>query len=135
MATASTTAPTSAPAAAVTPPTELRLSADKTNLRVVFGGGQTYTLTAELLRTHSPSAEVKGHGPGQEKLVAGKKGLTITGLTPVGHYAVQITFADGHASGLYTWGYLAELGENQFTLWEAYTAALQAAGLSREGAQ
>jgi DUF971 family protein len=81
---------------------------------------------------YSPSAEVRGHGPGQETLQVGKKEVTITSLQPVGHYAVQPEFSDGHASGIYSWEYLYELGVNQARLWAEYLAALDAAGASRE---
>ncbi len=116
-----------------TPPTEIRLGKDKTTLTVVFTQN-TYTFTAEFLRVLSPSAEVQGHGPGQQKTIGGKKNVTITGLEPVGHYALKITFSDGHASGIYTWNYFAEMGEKQLDEWQAYTKRLAAAGLTREAA-
>jgi DUF971 family protein len=89
-------------------------------------------LPFELLRVYSPSAEVRGHGPGQETLQVGKKDVVITELHPVGHYAVQPNFSDGHTSGIYSWDYLYELGVNQERLWAEYLAALDAAGASRE---
>ena len=111
-------------------PREIRLSQDKKNLTVTFDDA-TYTLSAELLRVESPSAEVKGHG-GPKKLVPGKKDVTIKAITPVGHYAVQITFSDGHRTGIYTWAYLAEVGYNKDVLWGAYLAALIENNLTRE---
>jgi DUF971 family protein len=89
-------------------------------------------LPFEFLRVYSPSAEVRGHGPGQETLQVGKRDVTITALQPVGHYAVQPDFSDGHASGIYSWDYLYELGVNHDRLWAEYLAALEAAGASRE---
>ena len=124
----SLTSPLSAPA-----PTEIRLGKDKTTLTVVFAE-KTYTFTAEFLRVLSPSAEVQGHGVGQQKTISGKKDVTITGLEPVGHYALKIVFSDGHASGIYTWHYFADMGEKQRDEWQAYTDRLRAAGLKREAA-
>ncbi len=92
----------------------------------------SYRLPCEFLRVHSPSAEVKGHGPGQEVLQAGKKHVAITDIKPVGHYAVQLIFDDGHDSGIYSWDYLRELAENQQHLWQAYLDRLHAAGASRD---
>ena len=80
---------------------------------------------------YSPSADVRGHGPGQETLQVGKRDVTITDLQPIGHYAVQPLFSDGHASGIYSWDYLYEIGVNQARLWEQYLARLEAAGASR----
>jgi DUF971 family protein len=113
-------------------PKELRLAADKSTLVLTLADGFVASLSAELLRVESPSAEVKGHGPDDTRLVSGKKGVTITGVEPVGNYAVRIGFSDGHSTGLYTWGYLAELAKNQKTVWEQYLADLSAAGLSRD---
>jgi DUF971 family protein len=115
----------------ITPPQELRLSKDKTTLTVVFDPARRYDLTAELLRVESPSAEVKGHG-GPKKLIWGKKGITINDITPVGHYAVQLTFSDGHRTGIYTWAYLADLGAQKDAVWGRYLAALIENGLTRE---
>ncbi|MBI1363873.1 MAG: DUF971 domain-containing protein [Proteobacteria bacterium] len=111
-------------------PQELRLNKDKTTLTVVFPTA-SYDLSAELLRVESPSAEVKGHG-GPKKLIAGKKGITIKAVEPVGHYAVQLTFSDGHRTGIYTWAYLAELGAGKDAIWGTYLAALIDNGLTRE---
>jgi DUF971 family protein len=89
-------------------------------------------LSAEFLRVFSPSAEVRGHGPGQEVLQAGKAGVQITAINPVGHYAVQLVFDDGHDSGLYSWSYLHDLISRQTHLWRNYVARLDAAGLGRD---
>ena len=85
----------------------------------------------EYLRVESPSAEVKGHGPGQEVTVPGKRHVTISGLEPVGHYAVRIIFNDGHSTGLYTWAFLRELGRTHDARWQAYLGKLAAQKLSR----
>lgn len=100
-------------------------------LEVAWEDGLRHRLPFEYLRVESPSAEVQGHGPGQKVLVAGKRGIGISAVEPVGHYAVLLRFDDGHASGLYTWAYLRELGEQQASRWADYLAALEAAGLSR----
>ena len=112
-------------------PVELRLAKDKKALTVVFDDGQSYGLAAEYLRVESPSAEVKGHGPGQEQLVFGKRNVSILRLEPVGTYAVRIIFDDGHSTGLYTWTYLAQLGREQETIWQDYLSKLDAQGRSR----
>ncbi len=112
-------------------PSELRLNADKTALTVSFGLAR-YTLTAEYLRVESPSAEVKGHGPGDARLVPGKRNVTISGLEPVGNYAVKLVFSDGHSTGLYTWPTLVQLGQEHTERWARYQADLTAAGLSRD---
>lgn len=111
--------------------TEIRLSADKTALTLVDEQGAKHTLAAEYLRVESPSAEVKGHGIGQEMLVPGKAGVQISGLEPVGNYALKIIFSDGHQSGFYTWEYLATLVAEHAVRWPAYEAGLTAHGLSR----
>jgi DUF971 family protein len=97
-----------------------------------FDNGDLFSLTFEFLRVHSPSAEVKGHGPGQEILQVGKQDVGIKAINPVGHYAMQIDFDDGHDSGLYSWSYLHELGANHDALWARYLDALDAAGASRD---
>lgn len=112
-------------------PSEIRLSANKQTFTVVFDQAR-FALPAEYLRVESPSAEVKGHGAGQERLVSGKKGMMILSLEPVGNYAVKIAFSDGHASGLFTWDYLKVLGQEQAPRWASYLADLKKAGLSRE---
>ena len=114
-------------------PKEIRLSTTKDILTVVWPASEA-TLRAEYLRVESPSAEVKGHGVGQGKLVSGKATVTITSLTPVGAYAVKIGFSDGHATGLYTWTYLKELADEEGTRWSAYERDMATAGLSRDKA-
>ncbi len=113
-------------------PTNITLHSASRVLEIEFIDGQTFRLPYEFLRVYSPSAEVRGHGPGQETLQAGKKDVTITSLQPVGHYAVQPVFSDGHTSGIYSWDYLYELGVNQGQLWSDYLSALESAGASRE---
>lgn len=112
-------------------PEELRLAAAGGELHVRFDSGEKVALAAEYLRVESPSAEVKGHGPGQEQLVWGKRKVKITRLEPVGSYAVRIVFDDGHSTGLYTWPYLLKLGREQDTIWPAYLEKIAAAGFSR----
>jgi DUF971 family protein len=97
-------------------------------LEVVFDDGAQFTLPFELLRVYSPSAEVRGHGQGQEVLQTGKRNVSLTALEPVGNYAVQPHFSDAHNSGIYTWEYLYWLGQNHASLWQDYLARLQAAG-------
>lgn len=112
-------------------PEELRLASGGSELAVRFDSGEQLTLAAEYLRVESPSAEVKGHGPGQEQLVWGKRNVKIARLEPVGSYAVRIVFDDGHSTGLYTWPYLLTLGREQATLWPAYLDKIAAAGFGR----
>ena len=107
--------PTTAPT-----PTELRLRKQSRVLEVAFGETERYSLPFEYLRVHSPSAEVQGHGPGQETLVLGKQQVLITAVEPVGQYAVRLVFDDGHDTGLYTWKYLRELGVEHAAKWAAY---------------
>lgn len=118
----------------IDPPTEIVVHQQSRRLEVAFGDAERYLLDFEFLRVHSPSAEVQGHGPGQETLQVGKRDVTITAIEPVGHYAVKPTFSDGHASGIYTWAYLRELGRDRDRLWAAYLARLAAAGESRSPA-
>lgn len=113
-------------------PEELRLKDQGRTLVISYTGGQSFALSAEQLRVESPSAEVKGHGPGQEVTVAGKRNVRIGRLEPVGNYAVRIVFDDGHSTGLYTWSYLRELGEARDARWSCYLAKLAAEGLARE---
>ena len=101
-------------------------------LEVVFSDGAAFRLPFELLRVYSPSAEVMGHGPGQEVLQTGKRDVTLVALEPVGNYAVQPAFSDGHDSGIFSWDYLYELGQRQDAMWQAYLARLQAAGADRD---
>ncbi|MBN8741400.1 MAG: 1-(5-phosphoribosyl)-5-((5-phosphoribosylamino)methylideneamino)imidazole-4-carboxamide isomerase [Lysobacterales bacterium 69-70] len=100
-------------------------------LEVSFESGEVFRLPCEYLRTHSPSAEVQGHGPGQRVLVAGKRHVNIDAIEPVGHYAVLLRFDDGHQTGIFSWSVLHELGRQQDTNWPAYLAALEQAGLQR----
>ena len=101
-------------------------------LEVVFSDGAHFRIPFELMRVCSPSAEVQGHGPGQEVLQTGKRNVTLEGLEPVGHYAVQPTFSDGHDTGIFSWDYLYELGQRQDALWADYLARLAAAGADRD---
>jgi len=112
--------------------TKLHYSRSRRRLDIVFEDGSAYTLSAEFLRVFSPSAEVRGHGPGQETLQAGKSSVGISAIHPVGHYAVQITFDDGHDSGLYSWKYLRDLAEEQDRYWQQYLRQLAAEGKSRD---
>lgn len=112
-------------------PTELRVTKDRAALAVTFESGLSASIPAELMRVESPSAEVQGHSAAGKTLVAGKRGVTITGVEPVGNYAVRVIFSDGHDTGLFTWRYLRDLAENGESMMTAYEAALSAAGLSR----
>jgi DUF971 family protein len=109
-------------------PTEIRLRKTSRLLSVAYDGGESFDLPFEYLRVFSPSAEVKGHGPGQETLQTGKQAVGILTVEPIGHYAVRLVFDDGHDSGLYTWKYLYELGRNQQQNWRSYLDRLKAAG-------
>lgn len=113
-------------------PTEIKLHQQSKILEIAFSDGVTFKLPCEFLRVYSPSAEVRGHGPGQEVLQVGKKNVDITGIEPVGSYAVQLSFSDGHDTGIYSWDYLYELGVNQDMLWQRYLDRLAEAGGSRE---
>ncbi|MDD2685684.1 MAG: DUF971 domain-containing protein [Gallionella sp.] len=112
-------------------PTEITLHQQSNLLEIAFGEDR-FNLPAEYLRVYSPSAEVRGHGPGQEVLQVGKRNVAISGIEPVGQYALQITFDDSHDSGLYSWEYLYELGKYQQGLWHDYLSKLEAAGASRD---
>lgn len=103
-------------------------------LEIAFSDGRTFRLPYELLRVYSPSAEVRGHGPGQELLQVGKREVTILSAETVGHYGFQPTFSDGHSTGIYSWDLLYELGLNQQSLWAQYLERMQAAGASRDAA-
>lgn len=107
--------------------TEIKLRTRSRVLEVAFEDGARFLLPFEYLRVHSPSAEVKGHGPGQEVLVTGKQNVGIDAVEPVGQYAVKLVFDDGHDSGLYSWKYLRELGENHAQNWSRYQARVQSA--------
>ncbi len=113
-------------------PTELRLSKDRKVLTVAFDTGQKFELAAEYLRVKSPSAEVQGHSPSERKTVGGKKDVAILEVTPIGNYAVRLTFDDMHSTGIYTWPYLSELGRNKPGLWQEYLDEIAAKGMSRE---
>lgn len=113
-------------------PTEIRLQQKSRVLVVAFSDGHTFELPYEFLRVYSPSAEVRGHGPGQEVLQVGKRDVTITDVEPVGVYAIQPRFSDGHDSGIYSWDYLHDLGVRRDRLWQDYLAKLAAAGASRD---
>jgi DUF971 family protein len=113
-------------------PTEITLHAASRLLEIAFDDGRVFRLPFEFLRVYSPSAEVRGHGRGQETLQVGKRDVTILDLQPVGHYGVQPTFSDGHASGIYSWRYLYELGLDQDRLWAEYLEQLAEAGASRD---
>lgn len=115
-------------------PVEIRLRKSDRCLAVRYEDGREFELSFEFLRVHSPSADVKGHGPGQETLQVGKESVSIERIEPVGHYAVRLVFDDGHDTGLYTWKYLYELGEDRDTHWQAYLDRLAAAGYAREKA-
>ena len=103
-------------------------------LELVFADGRAFRLPYEFLRVHSPSAEVRGHGPGQEVLQVGKRDVTIKDVEPVGHYALRPTFSDGHDTGIYSWDYLYDLGVRQDEFWRRYLQRMDAAGASRDAA-
>jgi len=113
-------------------PTGITLHQKSRVLESAFSDGRSYRLPYEFLRVYSPSAEVRGHGPGQEVLQVGKRAVEIRSLEPVGSYAVQPQFSDGHSTGIFSWDYLYELGENQEKYWSQYLEKLAAAGASRE---
>ena len=112
-------------------PEALTLHGQSRALEISFSDGQTFRIPFELMRVYSPSAEVQGHGPGQEVLQTGKRNVAILGVEPVGHYAIKPSFSDGHDSGLFTWDYLHELCTHQDQLWQDYLLKLQSAGSSR----
>jgi len=113
-------------------PTGITLHQKSRVLEIAFSDGRSFRLPYEYLRVYSPSAEVRGHGPGQEVLQVGKRAVEIRALEPVGSYAVQPQFSDGHGTGIYSWDYLYELGENHDKLWSQYLEKLAAAAASRE---
>jgi DUF971 family protein len=113
-------------------PTNIVIHQQSKVLELTYEGAAVYRLPFELLRVVSPSAEVQGHGPGQETLQTGKRDVLISSLEPVGHYALRPTFSDGHDSGLYSWEYLYFLCENQTQIWQEYLDKLAAAGLDRD---
>ena len=113
-------------------PTGITLHQKSRLLEVSFEDGKTFKLPCEFLRVFSPSAEVRGHGPGQEVLQTGKREVAITGIEPVGTYALQPTFSDGHDTGIYSWDLLYDYGLNQETMWQQYLERLEAAGADRD---
>ncbi len=110
----------------------IRLRKEEKSLAVEFDDGRAYEYPAELLRVESPSAEVQGHGPGERKTVPGRRHVNIMNVEPVGNYAIRLIFDDLHDTGIYSWAYLYELGSHMENRWQAYLAALDAAGLSRD---
>lgn len=113
-------------------PTEIKLHQASRVLELTYGDGTSFQLPYEFLRVYSPSAEVRGHGPGQETLQIGKREVTIADVEPIGHYAIRPRFSDGHESGIYSWDYLYDLGMRQDQLWRQYLARLEGAGASRD---
>src|SRR3989442_15097227 len=113
-------------------PIEIKLHQKSRVMEISFSDGRSFKLPYEYLRVYSPSAEVRGHGPGQEVLQTGKRLVEMKSLEPVGSYAVQPVFSDGHGTGIYSWEYLYGLGENQERLWKEYLDKLAAAGASRD---
>ena len=113
-------------------PTALTVHEASRVLEVAFSDGASFRIPFELMRVYSPSAEVQGHGPGQEVLQTGKRDVTLVNLEPVGNYAVKPTFSDGHDSGIFSWDYLYELGQQQDVLWKQYAERLAAAGVDRD---
>lgn len=113
-------------------PTEIRLKKAEKMLEVDFDDGSRFAFPAELLRVESPSAEVQGHGPGQKKLIAGRRHIGIMELEPVGNYAIRIKFDDLHDTGIYSWSYLYRMGRTQDQVWSDYLRALEEQGASRD---
>ncbi|MCY3828146.1 MAG: DUF971 domain-containing protein [Rhodospirillaceae bacterium] len=113
-------------------PTEIDLDRAEKRLTVTFEDGETFTYPAELLRVESPSAEVRGHGADEKKIVAGRRHVGILNIEAVGNYAIRIAFDDMHDTGIYSWSYLYGLGRNRDAIWQRYLDALEERGLSRE---
>ena len=113
-------------------PTEINLHQQSRMLDITFDDGRSFSMPCEYLRVFSPSAEVRGHGPGQETLQVGKREVNISAIEPVGVYGVKLVFTDGHDTGIYSWDYLYDLGERQDGNWKSYLARLKQAGASRE---
>lgn len=113
-------------------PTEIKLHQASRAMELSFADGTSFRMSYEFLRVYSPSAEVRGHGPGQETLQLGKREVTIAEIEAVGHYAIRPKFSDGHDTGIYSWEYLHDLGTRQQELWQRYLARLAAAGASRD---
>ena len=117
---------------ATAPPTEIKLHQKSQVIELSYADGKTFRLPSEFLRVYSPSAEVRGHGPGQEVLQIGKKDVRIVAVEPVGQYAIQLRFSDGHDTGIYSWDLLYDYGERQQAMWAQYLERLREAGASRE---
>ena len=113
-------------------PTEIKLHQKSRILEIAFADGKTFQLPCEFLRVYSPSAEVRGHGPGQEVLQVGKKNVDITKIEPVGSYAVQLTFSDSHDTGIYSWDLLYDYGMHQQEMWQHYLERMKESGASRD---
>ena len=109
-------------------PTEIRLNPEKDLLHIGFDSGEAFSLPAEFLRVHSPSAEVTGHGAEERKILGGKRFVTILAVEPTGNYAIRLTFSDGHNTGIFTWPYLHEIGSRHDALWRQYLDDLQSRG-------
>lgn len=114
-------------------PADIRVRKKSRLLRLEYSDGEVYELPFELLRVYSPSAEVRGHGTGPGTLQTGKRDVQLTGVEPVGNYALKLVFSDGHDSGLFTWDYLADLGRHQARYWQDYLERLAREGGSRDG--
>lgn len=113
-------------------PTEIKLHKKSRQLEIAFADGKSFTFSHEQLRVFSPSAEVRGHGPGQETLQTGKRNVEIVKIEPVGNYAVQLSFSDGHDTGIYSWDLFYSMGTNLAALWQGYLGRLEEAGASRD---
>jgi len=113
-------------------PTAVTLHQRSRVLEVAFDDGASFRIPFELMRVYSPSAEVQGHGPGQEVLQTGKRDVAVVAIEPVGHYALQPRFSDGHDTGIFSWDYLYQLGSQQETLWRRYEQRLAEAGVTRD---
>ncbi len=113
-------------------PTEIKLHQKSRVLEITYADGKTFSLPCEFLRVHSPSAEVRGHGPGQEVLQVGKKEVAVTSIEPVGTYAIQLYFSDGHDTGIYSWDLLYGFGLHQQEMWAQYLQRMEEAGASRD---
>ena len=124
--------PISGPKTSTPIPTEIKLHQASRVLEIAFDDKRTFRLPYEYLRVYSPSAEVRGHGPGQEVLQVGKREVAIKEVEPVGRYAIRPSFSDGHDTGIYSWDYLYDLGERHEELWQRYLARMTSAGASRD---
>lgn len=113
-------------------PTEIKLHQQSRVLEIAYADGKSFRLPCEFLRVYSPSAEVRGHGPGQEVLQAGKKDVAVVAVEPVGNYAIQLKFSDGHDTGIYSWDLLYDYGLHQDEMWQRYLERLAGAGATRE---